>query len=96
MKPKSATLLDVAREAGVSRATVARVLSAGGYVGEETRLRVEEAVQRHRDPLPDPLAETPLHRHGVDRDVTGYALDDGLDDLADDRSQHCADFRRQR
>ncbi len=46
MKPKSATLLDVAREAGVSRATVARVLSAGGYVGEETRLRVEEAVQR--------------------------------------------------
>ncbi|WP_029074828.1 LacI family DNA-binding transcriptional regulator [Kaistia adipata] len=45
MKPRSATLLDVAREAGVSRATVARVLSAGGYVGEETRLRVEEAVR---------------------------------------------------
>jgi LacI family transcriptional regulator len=46
MKPKSATLLDVAREAGVSRATVARVLSAGGYVGEETRLKVEEAVRQ--------------------------------------------------
>jgi len=46
MKPKSATLLDVAREAGVSRATVARVLSTGGYVGEETRLRVEEAVRQ--------------------------------------------------
>ncbi|WEK50813.1 MAG: LacI family DNA-binding transcriptional regulator [Candidatus Kaistia colombiensis] len=46
MKLKSATLLDVARQAGVSRATVARVLSAGGYVGDETRLRVEEAVRQ--------------------------------------------------
>jgi LacI family transcriptional regulator len=46
MKLKSATLLDVAREAGVSRATVARVLSSGGYVGGETRRRVEEAVRK--------------------------------------------------
>ncbi|BCP53850.1 LacI family transcriptional regulator [Kaistia sp. 32K] len=45
MKPRSITLLDVAREAGVSRATVARVLSATGYVGDETRLRVEQAVR---------------------------------------------------
>lgn len=45
MKLRSATLMDVAREAGVSKATVARVLSASGYVGEETRQRVEAAVK---------------------------------------------------
>lgn len=45
MKQKSVTLSDVAREAGVSRATVARVLSASGYVGEETRQRVEASVR---------------------------------------------------
>lgn len=45
MKQKSTTLTDVAREAGVSKATVARVLSASGYVGDETRQRVEAAVR---------------------------------------------------
>ncbi|MBZ9938941.1 LacI family transcriptional regulator [Mesorhizobium sp. BR1-1-16] len=45
MKQKAITLLDVAREAGVSRATVARVLNATGYVGEETRIKVEAAAR---------------------------------------------------
>ncbi|MBB5753145.1 LacI family DNA-binding transcriptional regulator [Prosthecomicrobium pneumaticum] len=45
MRPRSVTLLDVARAAGVSRATVARVINGDGYVGEETRSRVEAAVQ---------------------------------------------------
>ena len=45
MKPRSVTLLDVARHAGVSRATVARVINAEGYVGEETRAKVEAAVR---------------------------------------------------
>jgi hypothetical protein len=35
MKP--ATLLEVARQAGVSTATVARVLKSNGYVAEKTR-----------------------------------------------------------
>lgn len=36
---------DVAREAGVSGQTVSRVVNARGYVGAETRTRVEQAMQ---------------------------------------------------
>ena len=42
---KTATLAGVAQHAGVSTATVARVLKNEGYVSEETRLRVEAAVK---------------------------------------------------
>jgi LacI family transcriptional regulator len=38
------TIKDIARYAGVSPATVSRVLNDSGYVGEETRRRVEEAI----------------------------------------------------
>lgn len=37
---------DVAREAGVSGQTVSRVVNARGYVGEATRAKVAEAMQR--------------------------------------------------
>lgn len=37
---------DVAREAGVSGQTVSRVVNARGYVGADTRTRVEGAMQR--------------------------------------------------
>ncbi len=42
--PSSPTLKDVAEAAGVSTATVARVLHEQGYVAEETRRRVEQAL----------------------------------------------------
>lgn len=38
------TLIDVAREAGVSPMTVSRVVRGTGLVGESTRLRVERAI----------------------------------------------------
>lgn len=45
MSGKAATLLDIASHAGVSRATVARALSAKGYVGAEARLRIEQSAR---------------------------------------------------
>lgn len=44
MKSKTATLIEVARLAGVSTATVNRVLKQQGYVSEEARRKVEAAV----------------------------------------------------
>jgi DNA-binding LacI/PurR family transcriptional regulator len=46
MKPRKATMADVAREAGVSPATVARVLYANGYVVAEKRTIVEGALRK--------------------------------------------------
>ena len=43
---KTITLDDVAKEAGVSRKTVSRVINANGYVSEATRKRVELAVNK--------------------------------------------------
>jgi LacI family transcriptional regulator len=42
----SATIKEVAREAGVSVATVSRVFNEKGPVREETRLRIQEVAQR--------------------------------------------------
>ena len=41
----SVTLEEVARSAGVSTATVARVIHSNGYVAEETRARVEAVIK---------------------------------------------------
>lgn len=44
--PKKPTLKDVAHEAGVSTATVARVLHGRGFVSKESRKRVEAAIDK--------------------------------------------------
>lgn len=43
---KAATLADVAKLAGVSAKTVSRVINANDYVSEETRARVESAIEK--------------------------------------------------
>ncbi len=45
MNEKNATLADIARLAGVSPATVSRVINKSGYVGNRTRLVVEDAIK---------------------------------------------------
>ena len=45
MQEKSSpTIRDVARRAGVAPITVSRVVNSSGYVGQETRSRVEAAI----------------------------------------------------
>ncbi|TMV64526.1 LacI family transcriptional regulator, partial [Thioclava sp. BHET1] len=44
MMEKRATLLDVARAAGVSRATASLVVRGSELVAEQTRRRVEQAI----------------------------------------------------
>ncbi|SFB98412.1 DNA-binding transcriptional regulator, LacI/PurR family [Alkalibacterium subtropicum] len=39
------TILDIAKHAGVSSATVSRVINTSGYVGNETRRKVEQAIR---------------------------------------------------
>ena len=39
------TMLEVAKRAGVSKATVSRVLSGTGYVSQETKDRVIKAIE---------------------------------------------------
>ena len=41
-----ARIKDVAKEAGVAPSTVSLVLNKKGYVSEETRLKVEAAVEK--------------------------------------------------
>lgn len=48
MTPRSTTIRDVAREAGVSVATVSRVLNDSGPVREDTRRRVREVARALR------------------------------------------------
>lgn len=43
---RTPTILDVAKRAGVSKSTVSRVLTGSGYVGTETRQKVEEAIAK--------------------------------------------------
>lgn len=44
-RPRNPTIIDVARQAGVSKSVVSRVVSGRGSVGEETRQRVLEAAR---------------------------------------------------
>ena len=47
MTRKRATIYDIAREAGVSAATVTRVLNGSASVREATRIRVQRVIDSH-------------------------------------------------
>ena len=47
MSEKAITVYDIAREAGVSPATVSRVLTNNARVSEEKRVRIEEIIKKY-------------------------------------------------
>lgn len=55
MTGKIITIKDVAEMAGVSKATVSRVMNNSGYVAAETRRKIEDIMERHHY-LPSALA----------------------------------------
>src|SRR5437016_658000 len=46
--PRSATIATIAEEVGVSVATVSKVLNGRSDVAQDTRIRVEASLERHR------------------------------------------------
>ena len=44
---KSVNIQDIAREAGVGKATVSRVINGKGYVSRETAAKVKAGRERH-------------------------------------------------
>lgn len=42
----SYTITDIAKAAGVSTATVSRMINGSGYVGEKTKVKIQEAIDR--------------------------------------------------
>ena len=60
---KEVTISDIAKRAGVGKATVSRVLNGSGYVSAETRERVEDAI-RDFDYTPSAAARTLSRRVG--------------------------------
>lgn len=61
MPPSEARLVDVAKRAGVSVATVSRVLNDRGYLSQETRARVQAAIDE-LDYRPNQVARSLLSR----------------------------------
>jgi LacI family transcriptional regulator len=49
------TIKDIAKEAGVSKSTVSRVLNNTGYVNEETRKKIEDVIEKNNY-LPSAMA----------------------------------------
>ena len=56
-----ASIRDVARKANVGSTTVSRVLNNSGYVSEETRQKIEEAM-RELNYTPNELARNLFHK----------------------------------
>ena len=60
----TATLKEIAKETGISISTISRVTTGKGYVSQETRKVVEEAIQRLNYTRPNPLSQ--VHRGNDD------------------------------
>lgn len=61
---KNVTIVQIARESGVSIATVSRVMNGTAPVAEATRQRVEEVIRRHRY-TPNAFARSLINRHSM-------------------------------
>ena len=55
MTGKGKTIKDIAEMAGVSKATVSRVMNNSGYVAAETRTKIENLMKEY-DYMPSALA----------------------------------------
>jgi DNA-binding LacI/PurR family transcriptional regulator len=83
---KHITIMDIAQEAGVSKATVSRVLSKPHLVNEKTKAKIERLIKKHAytpNPLAQGLAGMPTRNIGVvvDEFPNNFYIDmaDGID-----------------
>lgn len=62
MEKDAVTIYDIAAEAGVSAATVSRVMNNNGYVGKDTRKKVEDVIEKYRF-KPNAIAQGLTNKH---------------------------------
>jgi DNA-binding LacI/PurR family transcriptional regulator len=74
MKKKNITIYDVARESGVSRQTVSRVINNRPDVARETRKRVLEVIER-LEYQPSQLARSLSQGTSCTLGVVGYGIE---------------------
>ena len=72
MKEKRVTISDIAREAGVSKATVSRVLSDSPKVKESSRQRILKIIEE-RSFIPNQMAQSLA---GTPRKTIGIIIDE--------------------
>ena len=89
MSPKRITIIDIAREAGVSRQTVSRVLNNMPDVKQETRVKVQ-AIMDDLHYSPDPLARGLVNKRNYALGILTVSVSGTIYSRILDGAEQCA------